>query len=237
MINIDKFNRPIFPKIYQILCNQGNNLLNLGYRESYNKPNLFLKTGEYGTIFADMRGTNIIPVWENTDVLLYLKPNKKAENWQFTRWLEQELKSLNEHKIPNRFSFYGNYPHFDNTNSQEDTEPTGNGYCVICGYDMQKNGFTCSKNCELLEKRLHEYHSNCKICDSELLNHGSGIEHHTDYEHNITILVCPQCHARIHSKNNYLYAIYKPVDKRPKKNINEDQKKNTFKRPLRNLIM
>lgn len=40
--------------------------------------------------------------------------------------------------------------------------------------------------------------------------------HHISYKKDICIYVCSYCHKQIHCRDNPKYAIYKPIDKRPK---------------------
>lgn len=55
----------------------GDNLTKIGYREKNKKSNLFYKfindNEEKGTVFADLRGTLIVPIWEDTSPFTYYK--------------------------------------------------------------------------------------------------------------------------------------------------------------------
>jgi len=75
---IDKFGQPIYQKIYSILKEQEKVLLECGYHESSKKPNLFLRTCRIVTFFADMRGTEIIPIWKDPSPMFYW--NWRKEN-------------------------------------------------------------------------------------------------------------------------------------------------------------
>jgi len=67
----DKFGRRIYPKTFLILQKYGNILTELGWKESKNKPNLFYKEFDEIIVFADMRGTEIVPIWEDPCPLIY----------------------------------------------------------------------------------------------------------------------------------------------------------------------
>ena len=72
-VNID--GRPIYDSIFRKLLAIGTRLLECGWRESITKPNLFLKSFDDVMVFADMRGTEITPIWEEPYPLMYASPD------------------------------------------------------------------------------------------------------------------------------------------------------------------
>jgi hypothetical protein len=73
---VDKFGREIFPHIFRRLFAIGNKLISLGYVEAKSKPNLFVRDAKVVTFFADMRGTDTIPIWSDPTPLFYWNWNK-----------------------------------------------------------------------------------------------------------------------------------------------------------------
>jgi hypothetical protein len=76
----DKFGRRIYPKTFLILKKYGEILAELGWEESRSKPNLFYKMFDEIMVFADMRGTEIVPIWEDPCPLMYAA--KGHEDWK-----------------------------------------------------------------------------------------------------------------------------------------------------------
>ena len=67
---VDKFGRKIYSKTFRILLFYGKLLEEAGYRESKKKPNLFYRKTEDVIFFADMRGTDEVPIWEGQLLLM-----------------------------------------------------------------------------------------------------------------------------------------------------------------------
>ena len=61
----DKFGRAINSNLYIQMVAIGDKLLELNWRESYTKPNLFLNQFDEVMVFADMRGTEEVPLWDD----------------------------------------------------------------------------------------------------------------------------------------------------------------------------
>ena len=59
---IDKFGNVIYPSKFSKLKENGKILLANGYFESKSKPNLFCKRIPQGWFYADMRGTEEVPI-------------------------------------------------------------------------------------------------------------------------------------------------------------------------------
>ncbi|RZN14223.1 MAG: hypothetical protein EF812_05975 [Methanosarcinales archaeon] len=62
MLAKDKFGNIIYPSKFQRLKENGKIILSNGYFESKNKPNLFYKKIPQGQFYADMRGTEEVPI-------------------------------------------------------------------------------------------------------------------------------------------------------------------------------
>ena len=85
MIRENKDGRPIFyDSIWNKIINIGKKLIKLGYKETEKKPNLFykpIKTEKNskddktvqvkGVVFADLRGTGFVPIWDDPSPLFY----------------------------------------------------------------------------------------------------------------------------------------------------------------------
>lgn len=72
MIAKDKFGNVIYSSKFSKLKENEKVLLANGYFESTNKLNLFYKKNPQGWFYADMRGTEEVPIWEDTRPLFYL---------------------------------------------------------------------------------------------------------------------------------------------------------------------
>jgi hypothetical protein len=96
--------QPIYPRIFQQLQAYGRTLEQCGYKESQKKPNLFYRSYPFGTFFADLRGTEEVPIWEDLSALFYFQwqgePLPPAVRQQIVK-LEWERTG----DIPKRLSF------------------------------------------------------------------------------------------------------------------------------------
>lgn len=223
---VDKFGNKINNKTYKQMIEYGLLLKEQGYIESKKKPNLFYKKIDEGIIFADMRGTDIIPIWEDTSPLLYCNFGDDIPLWKQRRILNEE-----KSKCKGRFSFY------------MDSEPDGlmfndeeDGFCKGCSKDFQDNGLFCSKKCEeeYEKKELAKTINRAEICEicgrkipklfnmekaEKLLNiklPKIEIGHHLNYKEDKRMIVCASCHAKIHHSKDPKYEKYRPKDKRLK---------------------
>ena len=88
----DKFGKPIYSKPFAEILKNGKILNKKGYSESYNKPNLFYKKTSDGLLFADMRSSDVVPIWEDTRPLFYWKFNSDVPHWKRRRIIKEELK-------------------------------------------------------------------------------------------------------------------------------------------------
>lgn len=73
MKSVDKFGNKIYEKTWRIIRNQGEQLFMEGWKESRRNPNLFYKSFESYRVFADMRGSDVIPIWDDPRPLLYIR--------------------------------------------------------------------------------------------------------------------------------------------------------------------
>lgn len=184
----DKFGNQIYPKTYNKMLGYSRILIKNGYSESVKKPNLFFRKDEDAGVifFADMRGTDIVAIWEDPSPMLYVRFPNDMPRWNQKRLLEEEYRAL---RIC-RLSFY------------EECEPGGlmfgeggDGYCIVCGKDFQDEGLFCSKQCEEAYGDLGK--TRCQVCGKELA-WDQALEHHLSYEEDKTITVCRSCHLKIH---------------------------------------
>jgi len=126
----NKDGRPIYSdKIWKRMLWIGENLEKIGYKESNKRPNLFYKqftnNGVNGVIFADLRGTDIIPIWADASPITYYK------DVSFKRYIKEVI-LLKRNKCFPRTTFY------------QDSEPDGwafgigipDGYCKGCEKDI-----------------------------------------------------------------------------------------------------
>jgi hypothetical protein len=105
---IDKFNRPINKKTFEIISGIGDRLFRIGYGESSKKPNLFYFNDLEMTFFADFRGTDVVPIWEDPRPLLYWKKNKEIDNKEIIQRIVEHYGLLGSVHVETRRSFYEN---------------------------------------------------------------------------------------------------------------------------------
>ena len=147
----------------------GRILTNKGYKESKKKPNLFYKIIPEGQLFANMQGTEEVPIWSNPRPLFHWRLNPTTPKWKKGRIIKTELTSLFKAKCPCRFSFYFSYEPNEELerNDGEVDEEKGiynwnDGYCEICGKDFQGEGAFCSEKCEVIHKIKNV--PKCNVC-------------------------------------------------------------------------
>jgi hypothetical protein len=150
---IDIKGRPIYSRVFAILQKYGDKLVELDWTESTNKPNLFYKKFQGIMVFADMRGTEVISIWEEPYPYLY-DNGQREKDWKRRRTINSAVEELNRVNIPHRFSFY------------EECEPDGlffgdtagltDGKCKICGKDFDNDGLYCSIEYEKVHLELEK---------------------------------------------------------------------------------
>ena len=101
--------RPIFSETtWQKLLDSGRKLAVLGCMESLGKPNLFSRTIDKGILYADMQGTEVVPIWDAPCPYLYFYPKNgttvSADEKRVI--LKTEFVRLKEGGCQPRFSFY-----------------------------------------------------------------------------------------------------------------------------------
>jgi len=94
---IDIKGRPILFACLLVLQKYGDKLLEMQWKESFNKPNLFYKEFQGLMVFSDMRGTEIIPIWDEPYPYLYVsgeedwKKRRSNEKSSWKNWTESEF--------------------------------------------------------------------------------------------------------------------------------------------------
>lgn len=205
------------------MVENGKKLQKLKYQESINKPNLFYKVltlnqENKGIIFVDIRGTDVIPIWEDPDPIVY-----KNEYLAFNDFMKEVVK-IKGLGVSIRFSFY------------DSCEPDGwgfflnkipSGFCKRCGESIIEEvdwtileGGAYSKRlpenpynlkievnhcniCKKMEYAKQEYREKylknadlCEICGVK----NAELTHHITYKPAKTIRLCRSCHGVLHKK-------------------------------------
>ena len=109
MIRQNKDGRPIFSETtWRRLLNTGKKLEALGYAELSHKQNLFSRKVDHGHIYADLRGTEEVPIWNDPVPLLYFfaGQGKAVPEEEERTILKEEFKRLRDADCRPRFSFY-----------------------------------------------------------------------------------------------------------------------------------
>ena len=240
MIPQDKFGRQIYPKLFKVLQESGRLLEGAGYTESTRKANLFFRKIKKAVFFADLRGTEDVPIWEDTRPLFYWRFEDDVPNWQRRRLIKNELRKLFKNKCPSRLSFYIYSAHeFESTSVHIDDGQGvyiwNDGFCMVCKKDFGGEGSFCSEDCRVrYESSLRKECKVCKVvvhswdewdsveplselcpvCGENMCIHTS-IEHHVSYFPERTIFVHRGCHNRIHRTNHFsqLKPDQKDIDK------------------------
>jgi len=71
MTHQDRFGNPIYPHVHSKMREIGRQLVALGYSEHTRKPDLYVCSHPSVTFYADLRGTAMVPIWEDTSALFY----------------------------------------------------------------------------------------------------------------------------------------------------------------------
>ena len=109
MIRQNKDGRPIFSETtWRKLVDTGKKLEALGYVESSHKQNLFSMRVDRGYVYADLRGTEEVPIWGDPVPLLYFfaTPGSSVPEQEERNILKEEFKRLRDADCRPRFSFY-----------------------------------------------------------------------------------------------------------------------------------
>jgi hypothetical protein len=211
MISQDKYGKPIYPYIFEILKKQGDILVSVGYIESKNKPNLFYRKDEFTEngfcviviFFADMRSSEVVPIWEDTNPLFYWKFEADNEkDYQLPSWIKRkiisnEMNNLEEFDIHVRLSFYEEYE----SDGLFFYENESNGFCHFCQQEIFNDKLFCSEICEKKAKQqeelqLERWQERCYYC-GKMINSDTAIRHHISYEPEVIKEICRSCHMKI----------------------------------------
>ncbi len=238
MIPRDKFGNQIYSYIFKTLKENGKFLVNLGYSESTNKPNLFYLRNTQACYYADMRGTEDVAIWNDTRPLFYWKFANSVPNWERRHLLKYELSRLFQTQCSCRLSFYAprSSIEFENISIFIDTDngvyDWDIGFCCYCKKDFQNEGEYCSTECRenyknsliqeciVCKKKVHSFddwdtaealNELCTVCNEKMCFHNS-IGHHVNYFPEEIIYVHRGCHNKIHRTNNYPYLKPKQSD-------------------------
>ena len=101
----DKFGNAIFPNVYSRLLNIGEKLQVLGFTEA-RSPNLFYLSVSDAIVFADMRGTSEVKIWEDPVPLVYIRFRKELPLRKRNRIRNTSYDLLKAGQVPFRESFY-----------------------------------------------------------------------------------------------------------------------------------
>ncbi|MBI3934024.1 MAG: HNH endonuclease [Acidobacteria bacterium] len=206
MIPEDKFGNPIDSRVFEHLNGNGRVLSRLGYVESKNKPNLCYKKIAEGRIYADMRGTEDVPIWVDTRQLFFWSFDEGVPKWKRRRIIKKELLRLAESACPSRLSFYA--PHasaeFEDVSTsieeEKNTYEWDDGYCRFCGKDFQDEGSFCSEECH--KKYREALKTPCQVC-SEKIEFFKEVRHPVSYFPEQVVFVHASCHNQIHKTDLY----------------------------------
>lgn len=108
---IDKLGRPIYGRTWERITNLGRLLVQAGYEEHGAKPNLFVRRdhvdGMECRFYADLRGTDVVPIWEDSNPLFYafFRPDPPIDR-QRELWLREVERLGTRFGVSVRFSFY-----------------------------------------------------------------------------------------------------------------------------------
>ncbi len=221
----DKFGKIIYPHVYNKLCEIGVKLKVIEYNEAKNKPNLFYKKFDGGCVFADMRGTEMVPIWDMLEPMIYFSFNNNIQDWLRIRKEKKEFQILDDNNIPWRETFEEDESWMDSDSETihwSNIYGDSDGYCKFCGKDMGNNDYFCSDVCKntIIKKELaHQINQSneyCYICKTKKIYSKKEIKevfnielldilinHHISYYPEKIITVCRKCHNIIHKTNEY----------------------------------
>lgn len=206
MIPKDKFGNQLYSNTFNKMLAYGRILSNNGYRENNNKPNLFYKKVDHGWFNADMRGTEIVKMWEDPRPAFFWSFDSEILGWFARRMIKNEVNKLYNEGCECRIHVMYD-PSEDRVfsgvkfiSTQIPDPVWDDGYCKVCGKDFQDEGSFCSKECEhQYEEALKE---TCEVCDKKV-NYEDEILHHIKYFPPIVVVVHRSCHNKIHKTNEY----------------------------------
>jgi len=214
-IPIDKYGKPIYSKPFAKIVKNSVILEKNGYKESYRKPNLFYKKISEGMLFADMRSSDVIPIWQDTRPLFYWNFDYNTPNWKRRRLIKQELKTLHEKGCPSRLSFYAPFSseELEGFSTYIDEESGifewHDGHCTHCNKDIKSDDPFCSDTCKT--EYENSFKQECRIC-RKLMDWNEEVGHHLSYKDDIKYIFVKM--KNIKSINQQINV------RKPKRNIN-----------------
>lgn len=174
MIPEDKFGNTLKWRIYSKLLRWGAAIMRIGYSEANNKPNLFYKRSGKVTHYVDMRGTEIVKLWDDPRPFHYMFHGLDGPRWLVNRLREAERKEIINAGCPLRTTFEEEDDDDDNwfmryyaaTDDEQRVMRLYNGtvedgYCKECGRDFQDNGHLCPECMPIVVERSLPY---CELC-------------------------------------------------------------------------
>lgn len=191
----------LYPSIIRKIKVNEERLIQAGYKESKKKPLLFYKPTKDCTFFADVRGTEIVPIWADSSPLFYVRFTNDYQNWKKGRIINSEIGRLKEKEI--RVRLYVEYSDDDESTGYDGCDGFWNervnygweedGYCKVCGKDFQESGFYCSEKCAFkvkfveqrrCAKKLIDNAPTCEICKMKILAN--------EYDYSVLVAIYPQ---------------------------------------------
>ena len=234
----DRYGRKVFPFVVKQLKGIGQRLETLGFSESKNKPFLWSrKLGTYGGVgdvklYADLRGTDVVPIWEDICPLVYVFFNREySYDW------DDSSEKMTWHK----YEGLGNTP----SRTKEIIEKVAVDWLELNGISARQSTihmmehvvdsmieFEGSPAYRLLEdykkelsERIHVEEASYKEMVADFDEYLASVKefikpdywkacricraqdmlhaHHISYEPEVVIPLCPKCHKQVHDTNKY----------------------------------
>ncbi len=153
MIRQDKFGGRIYSdEVWSRMLATGKKLEELAYTESKNKPNLFYSKREYGIFYADMRGSDVVAIWDDPRPLFYWQFNEDQPHWKCRSLVKEELLRLGNNGAKCRLTFYlHNQPIFEDCGASISEDELifewDVTHCPECP-NFEQDGKNCTRTCE-----------------------------------------------------------------------------------------
>lgn len=180
---VDGFGRPIYPRTFEEMKRNAEVLVRLGYKEARRKPNLFFfKNKTVGAVFyADMRGTEEIPIWRDTKPQFSVKWEfeKDYSDYDNIQIIQEHLFALKQAGCNCRVKYWG---------------------LCYCGKEFVGEGSFCTKACE--KAYQESLKTSCAVCGKRV-DQDCLVAHHVSYDPEETKLICHSCHMKIHRSDHY----------------------------------
>ena len=182
----DRFGNELYPGLRSRLWRYGAALERIGFKQSNEKPYLFRMPGSVGVVFADLGGTEVIPIWEDDSA--YIHGKLECPDWRKRQIIKKVREHCHQADVPTRLSFY------------EENDPEGlffaeydkpDGFCKVCGSQLDGPSLQCDA-CK----------PQCAAC-GDYFPLDQLIQHHVTYEPEELVSVCRSCHLVIHRGKRY----------------------------------